>query len=260
MSFRVAKTVSWQAGEGTPIKYTFEIDALLRVESFLNNIAVLNLSGTVSVTNYPTNSRNSWAASDFAVLVPGDVDVHNHPFVYGNSYYEHTIPFLPDPQNIDVSKLILQFRGDTWISDPNNNNNRSSLWMDVQGLVLDQYDQSGTSTFSINLSFEVPISTTGDTVLLAWESSGADSSTDYSWMDPEVWATWFDLDYRPGAILDTNVWRSHNRSGGTCHVLSNTTGPVFTEMRTVGAPTGMGNPPSVLHDNKWYNMSRIGKE
>lgn len=266
MSFRVNKTVSWRAGEGTPIKYTFEIDALLTVEDFIENVAVLNLNGTIRITNYPTNSRNSWAASDFAVLVPGDVDVHTHPFVYGNSYYEHIIPFLPDPQNIDVSKLLVQFRGDTWISDPINNNNRSSLWMDVQGLVLDQYDQSGTSTFSINISFEVPISTTGDTVLLAWESSGANSSTDYAWLNPDVWVTWFDLDYRPGATLDTNtsIWKSHNRANGACHILPNTTGTNWHECRTVGGDaSAQGNPPLILHAanaNSWYNQKRLGKE
>lgn len=65
-------------------------------------------------------------------------------------------------------------------------------------------------------------------------------------------------DYRPGAVYDNSVWQSHNRVGGTCHVLSNTTGPVFTEMRTLGAPTSLGNPPSLYHDNKWYNMAKIG--
>lgn len=258
MAFRVNKTVSWNAGGDTPNKYEFGIDAYLTVEDLINNVAVININGTVTVTNYPTNSRNSWKASDFAVLVPGDVDVDSHPFVYGTAYYQYAIPFLPDPQNGDVDKVILEFRGDTWASDPVNNNNRSSLWMQVQSLVLDQYDQEGTQTFPINYSYSVTVPQTGNAPVLMWESSGASSSGDYSWMDPEVWATWFDLDYRPGAINDNGTWKSHNRSGGTCHILSNTTGPVFTEMRTVGAPTAMGNSPSLYHDNKWYNMARIG--
>lgn len=72
-----------------------------------------------------------------------------------------------------------------------------------------------------------------------------------------LYAVWR-KDYRPGAVLSNGEWLSHNRVGGTCHVLSNTTGPVYTEMRTIGAPTAMGNPPSVYHDGKWYNMARIG--
>lgn len=260
MAFHINKTVEWKAGEGTPVKYSFNLDADVSVVSFVSQVATISVVGTVTATNHPNNSRNSFAASDFAVLVPGDVDISAHPFINGVSYYEQALPFLPDPQNGDTAKMLVQFRGDTWISDPNNNANRVSLWTQNAGNVLNQYDQEGSNQFSINATFTITINTSGDTPILAWDSSGANNSTDYSWLDRQVWATWFDLDYRPGAILDTNVWRSHNRSGGTCHVLSNTTGPVFTEMRTIGAPTAMGNPPSVFHDNKWYNMARIGKE
>lgn len=266
MSFRVNKTVSWQAGEGTPIKYTFAIDAILRVEDILPNEVILNLNGTITITNHPTNSRNTWAASDFAVLIGGNTNVTTHPFVYGTSYYEHVIPFLPDPQNSDIDSILVEFRGDTWASDPNNNNNRSSLWMQIQGLVLDQYSQEGTSTFSINISYSVPVPSSGDTIILAWASSGANSSTDYSWQDPETWATWVDLDYRPGATLDTNtsIWKSHNRTNGACHVLPNSTGTNWHECRTAGGDVGaQGNPPLILHAanaNSWYNQKRIGRE
>ena len=266
MAFRVNKTVEWIAGGGTPAKYEFSIDALLSVEDILSNEVVLNLNGTVSVTNHPTNSRNSWAASDFAVLIGGNTNVASHPFVYGTSYYEHAIPFLPDPQNSDVDSILLEFRGDTWVSDPNNNNNRSSLWMRVQGLVLDQYDQEGTQTFNINLSYSIPIPTSGNTVVLAWDSSGANNSTDYNWLDPQTWATWVDLDYRPGATLDTNtsIWKSHNRHNGACHVLSNVNNMVWQECRTVaGDAGGQGNPPLILHAanaNSWYNQKRLGSE
>lgn len=66
-------------------------------------------------------------------------------------------------------------------------------------------------------------------------------------------------DYRPGAILDgSNLWQSHNRSGGTSHIL--TGGGTWAEMRTEGAPTAMGNPPSIRKNDAWYNMQNIGKE
>lgn len=66
-------------------------------------------------------------------------------------------------------------------------------------------------------------------------------------------------DYRPGALRDSNgVWLSHNRSGGTSHIL--TSGSTWSEMRTLGAPTDMGTPPSIRKNNAWYNMADIGKE
>lgn len=256
MAYRVNRTVIWQAGPSTPIKYSFTIDANLSVESFINQIATVSLVGSVSISNYPLNSRNSFAASDFAVLSPGDVDVATHPFVYGTSYYQQAIPFLPDPQNGDVNKILIQFRGDTWISDSVNNNNKSSLYIKGQGVVVNQIDQETTSTFPISLTYDVPIAASGNTPVLEWITSGADNSTTYDWMDKQVWVSWFDLDYRPGAVLDT-VWKSHNRSGGKCHVFDNSK---YLEMRTVGAPTAMGNPPSIYHDNKWYNGARLGKE
>ena len=256
MAFHVGRYVSWQAGPGTPVKYTFSFDADLMVEDVIDDTAVININGTVSFTNHPTNSRNSWAASDFAVLTPGNIDVSTHPFVQGTSYYQQPIPFLPDPQNTDQSKILVQFRGDTWVSDPVDNNNRSSLYILIQGLVANQEDQEITRTFPINISYEIPVPSSGDTPVLAWITSGADNSTTYGWMNRQVWATWFDLDYRPGAVADT-IWKSHNRATGKCHVYN---GSKFLELRTAGAPSAMGNPPSIYHDNKWYNGARIGVE
>lgn len=258
MAFHVSKYVQWQGGSGTPVKYSFSLDANVNVVSFINQIATISVIGTVSISNYPYNSRNSWAASDFAVLVPGNVNVSGvHPFAPGTYYYQYGLPFLPDPQNGDASKMLAQFRGDTWRNDPNNNANRSSLWTKNGGLVLDSYDAEGSRSFSLNATFSIPINVSGNTTILAWDSSGADSSTEYSWMDRQVWASWFDLDYRPGSIQKDGVWLSHNRSSGTCHVYN---GTKYLELRTVGAPDAMGNPPSIYHNSKWYNMARIGKE
>lgn len=72
-------------------------------------------------------------------------------------------------------------------------------------------------------------------------------------------------DYRPGATLDTNtsIWKSHNRTNGACHVLSNTGSMTWQECRTLDGGTGQGNPPLILHAanaNSWYNQKRLGKE
>lgn len=73
-------------------------------------------------------------------------------------------------------------------------------------------------------------------------------------------------DYRPGASLDTNtsVWKSHNRTNGACHVLSNVSNVTWQECRTLDGDTGgQGNPPLMLHAanaNSWYNQRLIGKQ
>lgn len=63
-------------------------------------------------------------------------------------------------------------------------------------------------------------------------------------------------DYRPGAVNDNGVWKSHDRTGGKCHVYN---GAKYLEMRTQGGPTALGNPPSTYKSSKWYNMNKLGK-
>lgn len=79
-----------------------------------------------------------------------------------------------------------------------------------------------------------------------------------------LYAVWM-KDYRPGATLNTNtnIWRSHDRANGACHILPNTTGTNWHECRTIGGDSGaQGNPPLILkaaNANSWYNQKRIGK-
>lgn len=265
MSFRVNKTISWQAGEGTPIKYEFSIDIEISIVSVSSGVATISAIGSCSVQNNPTNSRNSWAASDFAILATGENDPWSYPFSPNTSYYEAALPLVVGAPQSVLDGVLLQFRGDTWISDPIDNNNRSSLYYKPSGIVLNSYNGSTLQTFSVNTTFTVDISGGGDVPLLSWVASSADNSTTYDWMEHQVWASLFDLDYRPGATLDTNinVWRSHNRINGACHILPNTTGDNWHECRTIGGDIGsQGNPPLILHSsnaNSWYNQKRIGK-
>lgn len=265
MSFRVNKTVSWAAGEGTPIKYTFNLDVKISVQSISGTTATIKMTGTYGVQNNPTNSRNSFAASDFAILSKGDVDPWDYPFTYGVSYYQTALPFATNAPSSVVDGILIEFRGDTWVSDPIDNNNRSTLYEKSSGVVLNTYNGSTYQSFNVNTTFTVDISGGGDVPLLTWVTSGANNSTDYSWLQHQVWASWFDLDYRPGATLDTDtsVWKSHNRTNGACHILPNTTGTNWQECRTVGGDaSAQGNPPLILHAanaNSWYNQKRIGK-
>ena len=88
----------------------------------------------------------------------------------------------------------------------------------------------------------------------------------YPWYD-EIWVgvqfrNILPKDFRPGSTLDTNtsVWKSHNRTNGACHILPNTTGTNWHECRTIGEGDVYGDPPSIFHDNKWYNQKKLGKE
>lgn len=73
-------------------------------------------------------------------------------------------------------------------------------------------------------------------------------------------------DYRPGATLNTNnnIWRSHNRTNGACHILSNTGTMSWHECRTLnGDSGGKGNPPLILtaaNANSWRNQKKLGRE
>lgn len=63
-------------------------------------------------------------------------------------------------------------------------------------------------------------------------------------------------DYRPGAILSTGQWLSHNRTVGEAHILNGT----WKEMRTIQGHTENTNPPSIQMSNIWTNQKLIGKE
>ena len=258
MAFRVNRSVAWRAGAGTPEKYVFNIDVYISVESVVGNIATIRMTGVCGVQNNPMNSRNSFAASDFALLSKGDVDPWDYSFTPGVNYYQSALPTVPNAPQSVVDGVLIEFRGDTWRNDPSNNKNRSSLYYRPSGVILNTYDGSTYQQYNINTTFALNIGAGGNVPVLTWVTSGTDSPTAYSWLQHEVWASWFDLDYRPGAILDNTVWRSHNRNGGTCHVFN---GTKWLEMRTVGGDSGSkGNPPSVLRGNSWYNMKRIGRE
>jgi hypothetical protein len=74
-----------------------------------------------------------------------------------------------------------------------------------------------------------------------------------------LYAVW-EKYYHPGAVLDGNSkWMSHDRASGACQMLTDVQNDTWTDMRTIDAPTGLGDPPAIYHDAKYYNQRKVGK-
>ena len=234
MSVPVFQTVEWRAGAGTPVKYAFTISAYADIVGSTSTTVDIRLWGTLLITNHPNNSRNSWPASDFAVLTLGGYDPADYQFTQGTSYYEAALPTLPNAPQSYLDAMLIEFRGDTYVSDAD-----------------------GTQTFNLDITFTVTLTGDREQPILIWNSSGAGSSTSYGWLTHQVWLSLVDLDYRPGATLDNGLWLSHNRGAGKAHILGGDS--KWKEMRTVNGLASSDNPPSIRTD-KWYNQRRLGKE
>lgn len=253
MAFAINRIKSWQAGPDTPYKYTVNFSLICDQISQDNDNATFSLTGVVSVTNYPNNSRNSWAASDFAVLTLGGFDPNDYPFTAGTSYYETPLPAIPNAPQSYLDAVLIEFRGDTYATD---GPNRVSLYVKGQGVVLNASSADGTTPFNINTTFTIPLNGNPSQEVLIYVESGANNSTDYSWLAHQVWASMFDFDYRPGAVY-SGGWLSHNRSGGAANIYN---GSSWVEMRTIDGGVGTTNPPSIYNGSKWVNMRKIGQE
>jgi len=260
MAYRLNTTRSWNSGGTTPLKYTFFVDVEVDVVQVVNNVATISIVGTYGATDYSTNTSNVNKASDFAIVAPGDADAWNYQFTPGVEYYEATLPVIPNAPADVQNKVLIEFRGDTWRSDPTHPGNRASLYQKGSGVVLDGlYAQGETRTFNINTTFDIAISSGGSTPILAYVASGWEAGPLYEWLDHEVLVSWIDLDYVPDCVRDENgVWLSHNRSGGDLKMYDGT--KWSTNLKTVGDGDLMGDPPSIYSDGKFYNRRRLGKE
>lgn len=256
MAVSVIQSVQWQAGPGTPVKYSFAINAQAEVVGATSTTIDVRLWGSLTIANYPNNSRNTWPASDFAVLTLGGYDPADYQFTQGTSYYQAALPTLPNAPQPYLDAMIAEFRGDTYITD---GANKVSLWTENGGVVLNAASTESSWSFNIDNVFTITLDGTPTQPILIWNTSGTNNSTAYSWLTHQVWLSLVDLDYRPGAIRDNNaIWQSHNRSGGEAHIL--TSGGTWSEMRTIGAPDERGNPPSIRKNNLWFNQAKLGKE
>lgn len=251
MAFSIVKSIEWKAGEGTPAKYGVSVNLLCDLTGVSGTTATFSLTGSITVSNHPTNSQNSFAASDFAVLTLGGFDPSNYPFSSGTSYYEATLPALPNAPQSYINAVQAEFRGDTFRPNPN----RASLYIKGQGVVQNALNTESTNTYNVNTTFTLQLTGNPSQEVIIWNSSGANSSTDYNWLTRQVWATMLDFDYRPGATWDGSNWQSHNRNGGVCNVWN---GSSWKEMRTQEGGSGTDNPPLIYNGSQYVNQKKIG--
>lgn len=260
MAFHLVKDPTWQSGVGTPPKYTFHLDVYVDVVQVVGTTATISVQGTYGVTNYSTNTANAQKASDFALITPGDADAWNYQFTPYTEYYEASLPVIPNAPQAVQDRVLLEFRGDTWRSDPSYPGNRSTLWQKGVGTVLDRFYEGGTTgatrTFNIDTTFDIDVSN-GDVPILAYVSSSWEAGPIYEWLEHEVLVSWFQLDHRSGATWNETTWKSHNRASGAADIK---TASGWRTMRTVDGGVGTGNPPLIHHPSGWKNQRKAGDE
>lgn len=252
MAFHISEFAEWNVGVGTPPKYSvsFEMDCALETQS--ETEATFRLTGTIQVKNYPYNSRNTWAASDYAVLTLGGYDPVDYQFTPGVSYYATDLPALPNSPQSYLDAMQIEFRGDTYATA---GPNRVSLWIKGQGNVLDSQGTEGTWTFRLNQTFTIQLNGDPHQEVLIYTHSGASTATNYSWIAHDVWAELFNFDYRPMAVWNGYNWASCNRGAGWLGVWD---GSEFAECRTESYPSAVGNPPTLYRNSNWYNEAKTG--
>lgn len=250
MAFHISEYKEWQAGPGTPVKYSvgFELDCTMTEQT--QTEATFSLTGVITVVNHPNNSQNVWPASDFAVLTLGGYDPINYQFTDGVSYYQSPLPALPNAPQSYLNAMRVEFRGDTARPNPN----RVSLWISGQGNVIDTNSSDSTWTYNLNQTFTIQLTGNPAQEVLIYTHSGARNSTGYDWLQHDVWATLFNFDYRPGASWSNGGWQSHNRASGKCNIW---TGNSWKEMRTDNGGVGSDNPP-LIYGSSWKNQRKIG--
>lgn len=264
MSTHISKTVSWNNDD--IYKYKVSIDANISIIGVSETMATVNISGNYTV--YQTEHEQqmvSTPASDYGFLFYGEVLPAAPATVIPGDHYMEALPTLfGGSAEQYMSKMLLEFRGDTYASDGGNFTN---LWTVHDGVIINRKFGNTSTVIPLNETFQIDISGGLNTPVLSWSTTYVTfNPTTYHWGDTVTWMTLADLDYRPGATLDTNtnIWKSHNRGNGACHVLSSTSPMTWQECRTLGGDaSAQGNPPLILHAanaSSWYNQKRLGKE
>lgn len=254
MAFHIQKEIGWAYGTGKPpYKYSVAVDLWCALLSQTASLATFSLTGTVSVTCNSNPTNIPWSASDYALLNVATNDPADYPFGDLN-YYQRTLPFVPDAPQSYLDAVLIEFRGD--IQAGSQVPHAVSLYVKGQGLVQPTTTQVGTRNFSINTTFDLPLTGNPQQDVLIWNNSYCNSPTTYAWDNHQVWANLFNFDYRPMAVWNGYNWASCNRSLGWMGVWD---GSDFVECRTENYPNGTGNPPTLYRNSNWYNQAKTGQ-
>lgn len=251
MAFHISEYKEWRAGDTNPPKYSvaFELDCSMKEQT--QTEATFHLEGTVTVTNYPDNSRNSWPASDFAMLTLGGFDPADYQFTPGTSYYQSPLPAIPNAPQSYLNAMQIEFRGDTYRgAGPN----AVTLWVNGWGTPINTSTAGGARMVHIDQDFTLQLTGAPSQIVLIYTHSGANSSTDYHWLTHEVWAHLFNFDYRPFSVWNGNNWMSCNRSTGMDSLWTGS----WTEMRTENGGQASDNPPLIYNGSRWVNQRKTG--
>lgn len=255
MAFKIQKSVGWAYGTGEPpYKYEVAMDLECALEGQADDVATFSLKGEVNAVLFTNDHNIPWQASDYALLNVANNDPVDYPFTAGTSYFQRTLPFVPNAPQKYLDDILIEFRGDIFAGDyiPH----AISLYVKGQGVVVATTTKTGLYSFKIDTTFDLPLTGDPKQEVLIWNNSYCNSATDYHWDNHQVWASLFDFDYRPGMTWDGKNWMSHNRDGGVCNVYTGS----WTEMRTSGYPDAKGNPPLLYRDGGLWNQAKIGQE
>lgn len=263
MAVKVQKSVLWRAGEGTPVKYEFIVDAETDITKRTRDSITLYLRGKITIHNHDTHVFNSWAASDFAVLTTGDKDPGDHQFSPGTSYHLKGLPFLPNAPRDYLDAMVAEFRGDIFTGGKPN---QSTLWTKDKGVVVDAVNTDATRVIDIDTTYTVHLNGQTDQPVLIWQDSGANNATDYHWLQRKVWVSLVDFDYRPGMEYDckSGTWQSVNKHTGEAKEFTGRVCSTLSDIRAIapGAPaTRTDNKGAYYWDcnsERWSNQYKVG--
>lgn len=187
-----------------------------------------------------------------------DIDEHNNMNVTVHTVIDSIsrAAYQGDPNscanNIVTDIIIRRYSGGPILARYNNQN------FTTYGTVASNVDL-GTYTFTLAPGQDANRSTVHYTNDAHYTGGGQEGLYDDVFRMGITFKNILPADYRPGATLDSSsVWQSHDRTGGKAHIL--TSSNTWREMRTLGSPTDLGNPPSIRKNDAWYNMAKLGKE
>ena len=221
-------------------------------------------SGSATHTYYyndstcSSNANSSRTSVDITDSWTVDIDEHNNMTVTVHTVINSIVrsAYQGDPNacanNIVTDIIIRRQAGGTVLARYNNQN--FATYTTVASNV-----DLGTTTFTLAPGQNLNRSTVHYTNDAHFTGGGQEGLYDDVFRMGITFKNILPADYRPGATLDSSsVWQSHERTGGKAHIL--TSGGTWSEMRTVGSPTDLGNPPSIRKGDAWYNMAKLGKE